>query len=259
MTVDAQSAPHSDVPLISIVTVCRNAAGTIGKAIESVVGCEYPNLEYIVIDGGSTDETLSIVNRYRSRVNTLVSEPDRGIADAMNKGIALSQGEFHFLLHADDTLLPNSIGALVPAITPQAMVVSGCVDVMQGERPIRRYRPEPAKLLYKMSLPHMGCIVRKSAWQTAGGYDERRRIAMDHLLMLRILKRYGLGAFEVVDDVIAQYQVGGLSDLHLYAGFREVRLNLLEEGYGRLRADMTCAILYAKGFLGRQLLYGSNK
>lgn len=243
-----------NLPRISVITICRNAESVISNAVESVIGGGYPNMEYIVIDGGSTDKTLSVLAKYSQHIDVLVSEPDDGIADAMNKGIALSTGDFHFLLHADDTLFPGALTKLgAVADSPQVMVVAGCARVMFDGRMTRLYKPEPKSLTMKMSLPHMGCVVRKSAWEAVGGYDKRRKVAMDHLFMLRILKRYGLPAFRTADVVVAEYNAGGASDLQIYRGFRELRDNLVEEGYGHMRSNLAYAVLCAKGFTSRVL------
>src|SRR6187402_2271204 len=89
-------------PLISIVTVVYNAKETIERTIKSVISQSYKNIEYIVIDGGSTDGTLDIINKYKSDISKLVSEKDKGIADAMNKGIGYAKGELIGLINADD-------------------------------------------------------------------------------------------------------------------------------------------------------------
>ena len=242
------------LPLLSVITVCLNAELTLKRAIKSVESSSYPNLEYIIIDGGSTDGTLQIIDEFRNVITKVISEPDEGISDALNKGIARSTGEFHYLLHADDELFPNGLNALYEGIAPEAMVVGGRVAVMDKTRLIRIFRSQPEKLPCKMALPHMGCLIRKSAWNAAGHYDCRRKIAMDHLLMLRILKLYGISAFSKIEDVVARHNVGGISAKQLNLGFAEVRDNLLEEGYGFLHANYAFSMLVLKGILARHLV-----
>ena len=94
---------------ISIITVCLNAAQTIENAIISVISQPYPNIEYIIIDGKSTDGTSDIINKYRDRISVYVSEKDEGIYDAMNKGIGLATGDFIYFLGSDDILYPKAI------------------------------------------------------------------------------------------------------------------------------------------------------
>jgi glycosyltransferase involved in cell wall biosynthesis len=94
---------------ISIVTVCRNSEATIRSTIESVLAQTYSDIEYIIVDGASTDNTLSIVNEYRGRIHRIISEPDNGIYDAMNKGIKISTGDYLGILNSDDFFASNEI------------------------------------------------------------------------------------------------------------------------------------------------------
>ena len=101
-------------PKVSIITVCFNSAKTIRDTIESVLSQDYPNIEYIVIDGGSSDQTLEIVKEYSDRIAIIVSEKDRGIYDAMNKGIALASGEIVGMLNSDDVYInENAVSELM--------------------------------------------------------------------------------------------------------------------------------------------------
>jgi glycosyltransferase len=241
-------------PTISIVTICRNSAATIERALESVVAHGHPRLEYVVVDGGSTDGTLQILERYRQHITRMVSEPDRGISDALNKAIELTTADYHLIVHADDVLLPGALQTLAnAAAASRAHVVCGSVLVMNGDTVVRRFVAQPEKLTEKMSIPHMGALVRKEAWRAAGGYDLERRIAMDHRLMLRILMHYGPSAFSVIDEVVAHYRLGGLSDRQVMKGFREVRQNLVDEGFGVVRATRVQLTLMLKSKLARLL------
>jgi glycosyltransferase involved in cell wall biosynthesis len=248
---------HSSVPAVSIVTVCKNAAGTIERALRSVAACSHPSLQYVVVDGGSTDGTREILELHRAHIHKMVSEPDRGISDALNKAIELSDGEYHLLLHADDVLLPGAVERLHGlAVRTGAEVACGAVLVMNGDTVVRKFTPVPRLLHEKMSIPHMGALVRKQAWRAVGGYDLRRRLAMDHLLMLQILKRYGLRAFATTEEVVAHYSLGGVSDRHVLRGFGEIRENLLEEGSSWFAANAAYWKLVCKSRLGR-LIRGS--
>jgi glycosyltransferase involved in cell wall biosynthesis len=241
-------------PDISIITVCRNARHSIERAIGSVINCAYRNFEYVVVDGNSTDGTQEIIERHRSHIHKYVSEPDAGISDALNKAVGMSEGRFHIIVHADDELLPGGLARLAErAAAIDAAVVSGSVLVMNEGRVVREFRPQPQKLRQKMSVPHMGSLIAKSAWQAAHGYDVRRKLAMDHLLMLRILREAGLGAFAVVDQAVARYFMGGASYLQMDRGFREVRDNLLETGAGAVTANLAYLQLLARSRLARLL------
>lgn len=239
-------------PLLSVITVCRNAESVIAASIESLLASDYPAIEFIVVDGASTDATLQVVQRYRERISVLISEPDCGISDALNKGIAASTGAYHYILHADDRVFPHTFRTLMSAAAG-ACVVSGRVRVVDGERTVRLFSPQPALLNEKMSVPHMGTIIRKDAWAEAGGYSLDRRVAMDHLLLLKIWDRHGSAGFQTLPDIVAEYSVGGLSDRLLFKGFGEVRANLLQEGRSAWRANLAFLKLCAKGIISRLL------
>lgn len=244
----------TDHPRISVVTVCRNAAATIELTLQSVASSSYPALEYVVVDGASTDGTQDIIRRYEAHVTRWVSEPDQGISDALNKAIEMTRGEFHIIAHADDQLLPGALEALSQAAAgSDAQVICGNAVVMEGEKIVRTFRAQPEKLRQKMSIPHMGALVRRDAWKAVGGYDLRRRVAMDHMFMLAILRRFGPGAFRKVDHVVARYSLGGLSDREAARGFAELRQNLIDAGSGRLNAYRAYLTLMMKSRLARVL------
>ena len=104
---------HYQNPLISIITVCYNAEGTIEQTIRSVLNQTYKNIEYIIIDGFSTDNTLNIIERYKDSIAMVVSERDQGIYDAMNKGLSLAKGCFIGFLNADDWYDENALEIVV--------------------------------------------------------------------------------------------------------------------------------------------------
>ena len=93
---------------VTIITTCLNRVHTIGRAIESVIRQNYADIEYIVVDGGSTDGTLDVINRYRDHISHLVSEPDNGMYEAINKGLRLATGDVIGLVHSDDVLYDNT-------------------------------------------------------------------------------------------------------------------------------------------------------
>ncbi len=136
----------ASLPLVSIITVCRNAAATLDACLQSVADQRYAPIEHIVIDGASTDGTAAILDRRRDRLAVVASEPDRGLYDAMNKGVARARGEFIIFLNADDTF--TGPGALRDAMQeigrqPDGDVYYGTLDVQMGAATHRHVPPPP--------------------------------------------------------------------------------------------------------------------
>ena len=188
-------------PTISIVTAVLNRAGSIGRALASVREQDYPDVEHVVIDGGSTDGTIEILDR--SEGIRWVSEPDDGLADAMNKGIAMATGDWIGWLNSDDYYLPGALKAVAEAVEshPDARWVTGtCRIIDAGDREMRtaitayknwllRHYSFPLYLTQNfVSCP--STFVRKDAYEAVGPLDPRYRISMDYDVFLRIARRW---------------------------------------------------------------------
>lgn len=203
-------------PLVSVVTVVRDGERTLRRAMESVLGQDYAPLEYIVIDGGSTDGTLDVIREHADRLAFWSSEPDAGIADAFNKGIRRARGEWIGLINADDWLEPGAVAAVVAA-GEGAAVVHGWMRIWQEDGRKEIHRPNADLLAREMTLAHPTCFVRRSCYERHGLFDPSLRIAMDYDLMLR-LWRAG-EAFVEVPRVLANADAGGVS----YRSWRHAR------------------------------------
>ena len=186
--------PNGADPLVSIVTVVYNAADCLKETIESVLRQTYPNLEYILVDGGSTDQTLSIIQDYEDDINYWVSEPDRGLYDAMNKGIALSTGQLIGILNAGDRYEPEAIATLVehwqnqtnPAIfTGNCRILTEKLDQEspKGDRDLLE-SGNPQKLPLRM-IPHAAVFVTRDVYESQGLFDLGFKIASDFDFLCR--------------------------------------------------------------------------
>lgn len=180
-------------PLVSIVTVVYNGKDFLEQAILSVLGQTYDNVEYIIVDGGSTDGTLDIIRKYEDRIDSWVSEPDRGISDAMNKGIRLATGELIAHLHADDYYSdPSVLSSVCSAYLrhPDALWLTGGIEIVDGNRnnlqeiPVRKYSYR--KLIRGNYILHPATFVTRRAFEKAGYFNEEYRYAMDYDLWIRI-------------------------------------------------------------------------
>lgn len=175
-------------PEISVVTVCLNAAATLEQTIESVAAQSHPALEYVVVDGGSSDGTLDIIRRHQDLIAHWISEPDEGISDAMNKGIALSQGELLFFLQADDYLIgPDALAKASAAIAGSDVDIYAFDLLKLSGDQQRHLRPRPwnAWINLKTPLLHQATLCRRRLFERIGGFDTTLRIAMDYEFFLR--------------------------------------------------------------------------
>jgi len=187
----------SNQPLVSIITPSLNQAAFIEAAIESVLAQDYPNIEYLVVDGGSTDGTLDILRRYGERVRW-ISEPDAGQSDAINKGVRLTQGEILAWMNADDQYAPQAVSRAIAELQahPQAALVYGHAEFTdQAGRVIAPcVRVEPFDL-YRL-LNSLDYIVqpttffRRDAFLAVGGLDASLRYCLDYDLWIKLALRY---------------------------------------------------------------------
>jgi glycosyltransferase involved in cell wall biosynthesis len=211
---------------VSVITVCMNAAHCIERGLQSVASQSYSDIEYIVIDGVSTDGTLDILNRYRGDIDVLISEKDEGIYDAMNKGIRKSQGDLIYFLNADDFFYSSRAVELVVdfiAAHPKAQVVYGGIEVrMSGTRP-QIFMPPPAEealqFLVSGSLPHQATFARRGVFARTGLFDTRYRSHADYDWFLKVATDPAINMM-YAPVVVASFLLGGASS-QLERGERE--------------------------------------
>jgi len=199
--------------IISIITICRNAVGQIERTLFSVAEQTYPHIDYIVIDGASTDGTYDRINAYRSHITTLIREPDKGIYDAMNKGIRAATGDYCIFLNGGDFFCHST--AIENAVRRIAEVTAN-VDVFYGNQLLlnelsgssRIWRPKKRSRLdfYSGSLPHASTFIRKGAFDEIGCYDPSFQIAADYEWFLRALMHQM--QFSHIDTLVSVFVEG---------------------------------------------------
>jgi glycosyltransferase involved in cell wall biosynthesis len=197
-----------ELPLVSIVTPSYNQAQFLEESILSVLNQDYPNVEYIIIDGGSTDASVDIIRSYEDRLAYWVSEEDRGQAHAINKGFAMARGEIFSWLNSDDFLLPGAVSTILEAQRryPHAVAwVGGCYRVDPDGRVLSTVVPRGldrdtlADWGYRGFFYQPSCFFAAHAWHEAGPLDENFHVALDLDLWLRLA---GLGDFVSTPDII---------------------------------------------------------
>lgn len=204
---------------VSIITVVYNGAATIAEAVASVLAQDYPDLEYIVIDGASKDQTLDILRGYADRIHVLVSEPDKGIYDAMNKGLARATGDIVGILNADDLYAhPGVISQVVAAMTSTGTdTLYADLTYFRDDDPeaVMRYYSGKGFHLKRFEVgdmpPHPTFFVRRACYQAHGLFDTSYRICADFELMVRFLYVQRLRA-HYLPAVLVRMRAGGISD-----------------------------------------------
>ena len=241
------------LPRITVVTICRNALPALRRTAASVLAQEYPALEYWIVDGASTDDTAGFLAELESKGVRVLSEPDRGISEAMNKGVGLASSEWVAHLHSGDEYLPGALSQVAQAIarSPKAEVLCGYMLKREPEGE-RVYECAPEALRQDMTVNHPATWIRRRVFESHGGFDERYRRAMDYELFLRWHVR-GV-RFEVIPEPLARMEYGGLSERSLWETLSETqraRRALLGSGFERSSAYLV--LLFARGVIRRTL------
>lgn len=208
---------------VSIITVCYNSETTIKDTIESVLSQKYSNTEYIIVDGASSDKTMEIINKYKEHINIVVCEPDKGIYDAMNKGIKLATGEVIGILNSDDFYQNSDVIKDVVSqfdSFPCSELVFGDVVFVHPdklEKVIRFYKSghfKPWKLRFGWMPPHPATFIRKRAYNQVGFYSLDYKISSDYEMFVRLLWLYKL-PFSRVNKVLVRMRTGGVSTANI--------------------------------------------
>lgn len=199
----------NEKPLVSIITVCYNSEKSIKKTIKSVLNQTYDNIEYIIIDGGSTDNTLSIIDDFNNSNIKLVSEKDNGIYDAMNKGINIASGEIIGIINSDDWYEMNSIEIVVNEYIKNGEgIYYGIERKLINSKEFLLERGNIEFIDIKM-IPHSTCFVSKSIYTNYGTFDEKYRYSADYDLIIRMKNKRV--AFFKIDKIISNFSIGGAS------------------------------------------------
>jgi glycosyltransferase involved in cell wall biosynthesis len=203
---------------VTIITVVRNNRSYLEDCIKSVVAQKYQNIEYVVIDGGSTDGTLDIIQKYRKNISILVSEPDFGMYDAMNKGIQLSSGDIIGILNSDDFYCSSEVINEIEDEFTRKLVDSVFADLVFVDRNnpdkiVRYYKSAyftPQKFAYGWMPAHPTFFLKRKFYEKYGLFKTNYKIASDYELLVRLLGKYKI-SYSYIPKVIIKMRKGGIS------------------------------------------------
>ena len=222
-------------PKLSVITIVYNNTRDIERTMLSVLNQSYPNIEYIVIDGLSTDGTINIVKKYKSRISKFVSEKDEGIYDAMNKGLALATGDYVLFMNSGDEIYANDTVASVFASADDADIYYGETEMINDEgQSLGRRRHQAPEVLslpsfkYGMSVSHQAIYIKRSL---TGPYDRKYQLSSDIDWILRAIKK--AKTIVNVHQYVAKYLIGGVSKKRHRQSLNE-RFAIMKQHYGLL-------------------------
>ncbi len=205
--------------LVSVITVCRNSEKTIEDTINSVILQDYPLIEYIIVDGDSTDKTMEIVGKYAANISKQISESDKGIYDAMNKGINMATGDIIGILNSDDVFFSNQVISDIVKVfkkNTEIDAVYGNIIYLRGGTQTKVVRKWITKPYYPKFFdngevpPHPSLFVKKYVYDKIGTYFPDFKITADYEFMLRAFKIYGYKPY-YLNKFIVNMRMGGES------------------------------------------------
>lgn len=209
---------------ISIITITYNSEKTVEDTIKSVVSQDFPNVEYLIIDGLSKDKTLQVVNKYSAYIDKVVSEKDKGLYDALNKGIKHATGEVIGMLHSDDVYANNQVLSKVAqqfAIDPALEAVYAdlvFVDRDNTDKVLRTWKSGAYKEdAFKQGWmpPHPTFFVKKSVYERLGGFNLDLKLSADYELMLRFIHKEKI-KIAYLPEIIVKMRMGGISNTSFF-------------------------------------------
>lgn len=206
---------------VSIITVTFNAADTIEQTIESVLEQTYNNIEYIIVDGMSTDGTFEKICKYKNRVAKIVHESDNGLYDAMNKGISCATGQIIGIINGDDWFEKDAVANVIDALDDSTDILYGKINICGCDGKIESANAVKIDDIWYRMIPHPAVFVRKKIYDLYGTFNLSYLLSGDYELMLRF---YTEGVrFKHLDKILANFRKGGLSTKRRIEGIQEAK------------------------------------
>ncbi len=209
---------------VSIITITYNSAQTVEDTIKTVVSQDYPNIEYLIIDGKSKDRTLEIVDKYKNKISKIVSEKDKGLYDALNKGIKQATGDIVGMLHSDDLYAHEKVISKVVQkfeTDPELegvyadLVFVNRKDVNKSMRVWESGEYVEGAFLKGWMPPHPTFFVKREVYEKFGGFNTNLKLSADYELMLRLIHKHGI-KIGYLKDTIVKMRMGGVSNVSIF-------------------------------------------
>lgn len=234
-------------PVLSVITIVYNNARDIERTLLSVLNQSYPDIEYIVVDGASTDGTLEIIKKYGNRISRLISEKDKGIYDAMNKGLATATGDYVIFMNSGDEFYDAHTVEKVFATAEDADIYYGETEMVNDERQSlgRRRHKAPESFTWRsfkhgMSVSHQAIYIRRSLVEP---YDPQYQLSADIDWIIKAAKK--ANKIVRVDGYVAKYLVGGMSKARHRQSLLE-RFDIMKRHYGLMPTLFNHAVIAFK-------------
>lgn len=247
-------------PQISVITISYNSEATIEETINSVVNQDYNNVEYIIVDGGSTDKTLQIVNKYRAKINCVISEPDNGISDAFNKGIKRATGDLIGIINSDDLLVEGALRKVAEAFDGKTDVYRGGI-IIWNDKNNMKFKEAPSMrfptIPWFIHVAHQGTFITPQAYDKFGLFKTDFRYMMDLDLLTRF---YKAGAtMKKLDFTLGVFRLGGMTNENIRKKKEEAKMFVIANGGSRIEANLYYMNLVVQDYLKKILnIFGED-
>jgi len=238
-------------PLISIITVCLNSEKTISKTIESVIGQTYNNIEYIIIDGNSSDKTIEIINKYEKKITKIIIEKDEGIYDAFNKGLKNFNGDLIGFVNSDDVLMPEAIQILVDYYKKYKEKDFFFGAVKKHWAVLHGYKPWKIFYTWGFYSSHStGFFIKRQAAKIVGLYNTKYKYSADYDYFYRMIVKHKLkGIGTKKNELFGIFSRGGFSSkVNFYQHLCECTKIRLDNGQNKLAVLFTFVLKYIMNY-----------
>jgi glycosyltransferase involved in cell wall biosynthesis len=243
---------NAEPATFSVITVVRNMESVVGECIRSVLAQKCANLEYIIIDGQSTDRTLEVVAQFGCAVTKIISEPDEGLYDAMNKGLSIATGKYVHFLNADDRYFDDQVLSSVLPALEESTVTYGKMLYVESDGSQKMVGDEFSwrNELKGSHVPQMALFVPKACFEIVGGFDTSLKIAADYDMVLRLASRFPM---KHLPFPISVMHAGGISYRSPELAFRESMYVARKHGRGRVASYIDYVVKCGKWMTSRAL------